>query len=99
MQATFDTGDFQIVPGGRAFVSGVRAMVESVDATVQTQAKGRDRQGADYTVTTARTEAADGFAPHRLDRRFVAARAIMPAGMAWDNFTGFQARVRPSGAR
>lgn len=99
LEATFTTGDFAVMPGRRALVTGLRPMVEIQSGTTSTQVLSRASQGAIQSVSTATTPGADGFAPHKVDNWFHAFRVTIAAGSIWDKAKGVWVRARGTGRR
>lgn len=96
-EATLETGDFQAYPGSNSHVSGVLPMVENATGNTTTQVLSRSKQGAAQTASTATTEGEDGFCPHKVDARFIAARVVIPSGASWNNASAVHIQARKSG--
>jgi len=96
-EATIEIGDFQVYPGSNAHVSGILPMVENATGNTTTQVLSRSKQGMAQSASPATIEGDDGFCPHKVDARFVAARVVVPAGASWDNATAVHIQARKSG--
>lgn len=96
-EATIETGDFQAFIGSNSHVSGILPMVENETGNTRTQVLSRSKQGAAQTASTATTEGEDGFCPHKVDARFIAARMVIPAAANWNNASAMHVQARKSG--
>jgi len=92
---TIETGDLELAPGGRSFVSGVRPLVDAVDATVQIAAMPRRNSPVSFGRVSPQDD--DGSCPTRVDGRYHRLRVNLPSG--WDNAVGVDVEFRPSGTR
>ena len=96
-QATIETGDFQAFPGSNSHVSGILPIVENFTGNTTTQVLYRSKQGAAQSSSVATTEGDDGYCPHKVDARYIAARMIIPAGASWNNASAMMIQARKSG--
>jgi len=96
-EATLETGDFQAFPGSNSHVSGILPIVENATGNTRTQVLSRSKQGAAQTASTATTEGEDGYCPHKVDARYIAARMTVPAAAVWDNASAVMIQARKSG--
>ena len=98
-EATITTADLQPVPGKHSHVTGILPLVENVTGNTRTQVLSRAKQGAAQAASNSTSEGVDGFCPHKVNARFIAARMTVPAAADWDNASGVQIKARVSGAR
>lgn len=97
IEAVLETGDFQLEPGRRAFVSGVRPIVENVDANTKVSLRYRDIQGAAATATTSTAVGALGYLGVNVDARYFSVEITIPAAADWDKASAVQIDAMPSG--
>ena len=99
LEATLETGEFQLTPGRRSFVSGVRVISENETAgEVQVSVKYRNTPGATKTATTATAEhVIIGYTPVNVDARFFSIEVTQPAGTAWDKASALEVDAIRSG--
>jgi hypothetical protein len=98
LAATLETGDWQAAPGQRAFVNGVRPIVDSAAATV---AIGhRPQRPSDALVWQGATsQGVDGLCPQRIDARYMRHRMSIPANDDWTRAVGLEVSKIKSGGR
>lgn len=96
-EGIIEIGDFQAYPGSNSHVTGLLPIVENVSGNTRTQVLSRSKQGAGQTASPTKTEGEDGFCPHKVDARFVAARMILPYGAVWNNASAIHVQARKSG--
>lgn len=98
LAAHFATGEFQIEPGKRAFVSEVTPILTNAAETTTVQLTGRTRQ-TDTLVSTADVATGPiGFAPFNFDGRYFRVVVNVPAMTDWRDAYGFQMEAQVSGA-
>jgi hypothetical protein len=93
------TGDFSVVPGRRAMVTGVAPIVERAESRIPCQILHRPRQGFSYSVRDEEFPGEDSYAPFNVDNWFHAFRMIFQRGTNWDKATSFWIRHRGTGKR
>lgn len=97
LAASIETGDLDLAEGRRAFVLGIRPIVDTDSVTASVGY--RDSQASEPTYTTATAPASDAFCPQRISSRFARAKIDIAAGVDWDEFSGFEPKVQPDGER
>lgn len=97
LAATVETGDVDLGEGRRAFVSGIRPMVDS--SAVIAALGYRDDQATTPAFTTPTAPAPDGFCPQRVSARFARARISIPAGVSWSHLSAYEPRIQAEGLR
>lgn len=97
MAATVTTGEAQLSPGYRSFVSGIEVMA---DGDTNTCTLGtRNTQREPVTWGSAVAENFNGVCPFRSEARYHRARIDKPAGDPWTNIQGIQPQARAAGRR
>lgn len=97
LAATMDGPEVQINPQGRAFVAGVRPIVDSSAATVSCGTRNLLSDSVSYAAAVSQN--ALGDCPQRSDARFFRPRMVIPAAANWNHAQGFEVRARRSGYR
>lgn len=97
LEATFITGDRQLVPGKRTFVDQITPHVENSSSNTQVSIGTRETLGGTITYSATETEGPLGFVPVAADGRYVRIKMTIPAGALWDKATGFQVSGWESG--
>ena len=92
---TLESGDIEMNPGFRTFVSEVRPIVDGADATVQVAVTGRKNEDFEFCPIIKQDE--DGKCPARSDGRYHRFRVNLPA--TFDNAVGFDVEGKLSGRR
>jgi len=95
LEGTLETGDLELNPGRRSFVSQVRPIVDTKAAKVQIATKG-DRLDATVYGKTVEQDP-DGKCPFRADGRYHRVRVKLPAGFS--EAVGIDIEGRPTGRR
>lgn len=96
--ATFITGEAQVVDEGRAFVTAVRPIVQGNSATqISARVGSRHRLIDSVVYGTASDMNADGFCPQRNNARFQRVRMDISGG--FERATGFDFEFIPEGMR
>lgn len=97
LSAEFETGEFQVMPGKRCFVSAVVPLLTNADENTVVAVEGRNTQTT-ATTATAETEMGPlGFAPFNFDARYFRMRIRVPAGTNWSDAFGLQVEAKASG--
>ena len=89
LEATFETGDFQLVLGRRAFVRSVTPIAEAAGRPFFAQIAGRDYQGDAKQYTSREEQGPLMFCPVVSDARYQSVRLTIPAGADWNKASGF----------
>lgn len=96
--ATITTGDFELNPGGRAFVSGIKPNVETAGTpptvTVRLGSRNDLTTATSFTVTTGPTTRT-GFADFRVDSKYQRAEVQIVGN--FDKATGIEFKAIPTG--
>ena len=90
---TLETGDIELSPGSRSFLSEVRPIVDSADATVEVASIGRKNEAFEYSPKSKQDS--DGKCPVRIDGRYHRFRVNLPS--TFTNAVGMDVTSRPSG--
>lgn len=90
-----ETGDLQLNPGGRGFISGVRALVDGRAAEVSVGGKGRRED--DIVFGQYVLPAQDGLCPFRSDERYHRIRLKLRVG--WTDAVGLDIEGGVAGGR
>lgn len=98
LEATMETGDFQVETSRRSFVSEVWPIVENQDANARISIGTRAKPGASVMFSDDVSEGALGFAPVTADGRFFRVRMKIPAAANWGKASGLQVEAIGSGA-
>lgn len=83
LEATIDTGDTQLNPGGRAMLRGMRPMVEGDGVTSSITVGFRDHLYEAVEYTDPKAINAYGYCTTRVNARYHRARLIIPAASNW----------------
>jgi hypothetical protein len=95
-QATIETGQTEMNPGGRAFVPNVRAISDSPGLTIAVGTLDSHDDTPTWTAQQARNSRSFMF-DFRADGRLHAFRAIIPAGDEWSSLSALNVPAGPSG--
>lgn len=98
MEANWETGFFQPMPGSRAFVSEAQAVLDAQDWVAQVAAVMMDNQRRE-TYGPFVQPGVNGASPLRGDGKEMRLAVRMPEGANWDRALGVQLTFRPSGRR
>ncbi len=99
LAATLTTGDWQAAPGQRAFVNGVRPLIDAAGARVAIGHRGQ-RPSDPIVWNPASSQGVDGLCPHRVDARYMRYRATTAAGEPWTRAVGVEvSRIKSGGRR
>lgn len=97
LSAEFETGEFQVTPGKRCFVTAIVPLITNADENTVVAIEGRNTQTT-ITTTTGEVEMGPlGFAPFNYDARYFRMRLRVPAGSNWSDAFGFQVEAKASG--
>lgn len=97
MESVFETGEFQISPGKRNFVTEVYPIITNVDENTTVQLIGRNLQNDAFSSTPNTPVGPLGFAPFGFDSRFFRVRVKVAENSEWSNAFGFQIEAMVSG--
>lgn len=95
-QATIETGQTQLVPGSRAFVSDVRPISDAATISLDCAVLDFHNDSATWQGPQS-VNARSGTAGFRADGLLHAFRAIIPAGTIWKTLTAVDASGTPTG--
>ena len=100
LAATIETTEAQVFPGRRAFVSGVRPILDGgTDANISVQVAARAAPNDTVTFGTASAMNASGLCPVRSSGRYHRARVNIAAGQTWEHALGIDVDAVPEGQR
>lgn len=99
LEATFETGDAQPVPGRRASVSRIYPILENVSQNTTAAVVTRAQKGGSPTTSAFGTICDGGYCPARGSGRFVRAKVVVPANADWDKAQGVQIAGTATGSR
>lgn len=100
LAATIETTEAQIFPGRRAFVTGVRPIVDGgADSAISVQVAARSAPNDTVTFGTAVDMNASGLCPVRSSGRFHRARVSIDSGTSWTHAQGIDVEAVPEGSR
>lgn len=92
-----ETGEFQVAPGKRCYVSEVLPLITNPYDTTVVELRGRVLQNQAFTQTGEVATGPLGFAPFNFDARYFRVRTVVPAQTLWADAWGFQMEVAASG--
>jgi hypothetical protein len=96
LEAEIETSEFEIFPGTRANITGVRPVV---DATATVTLKTRERLADTLTESSASTMTNSGINPVRKSGRYVRANIKLASGTNWHNAQGVDFVASKAGYR
>jgi hypothetical protein len=92
------TGDFETAPGKRAFVSGVRPLVDAQGAKISVGEKVQATWNSpNWRAPTGL--GVDGVCPQRVDGRYLRFRQTTEAGEPWTRAAGLELELQEAGER
>jgi hypothetical protein len=98
--ATIETTEAQIFPGRRAFVQGIRPIVDGgTDANITVAVAARSAPNDTVTFGSAVAMNGSGLSPQRSSGRFHRARVNIAEDDTWDNALGVDVEAVPEGER
>lgn len=89
LAATIETGDWQLVPGKRAFLRGVRPLSDTTDATIAVASRELE-PSMTSTYGSEITMNSQGFCPMRSSGMYHRLRLSIAAGTDWTHFHGYE---------
>jgi hypothetical protein len=95
--ASFETGEFQVVPGKRTFVDEVTPLITCDSANVSVRLTGRNLQTETATSTDDVVIGPLGFAPFNFDARYFRVLVSVDSGDEWSDAYGFLMSAKPAG--
>ncbi|UNY40283.1 putative noozle protein [Paracoccus phage vB_PmaP_KLEP18-1] len=98
LEANWETGFFQPMPGSRAFVSEAQAVMDAQDWVMQVAPVQMDNQRTE-TYGPFTGPGVNGASPMRGDGKEMRLAVRMPDGATWERVIGVQLTFRPSGRR
>jgi hypothetical protein len=96
--STITTGDVQAAPGRRAFISGIRPLVDAAGVQVAVGIKNEATKDA-VAWKTATGLGVDGVCPQRADGRYHRAKQTTVAGETWTRSIGLELELQDAGER
>lgn len=96
LPATLETTDYQNIPAGRAYVSGVRPLIDTDRASVRIGV--RERLGDPVSFGPASAMESTGECPVHRSGRYNRLRLEVPANATWTLTEGFEPIVSADGA-
>lgn len=97
LAAVWETGDFQLSPRIRSYVTEVTPLVEAGGFNTQIAVGTKNRAGEAGSYTQYVTQGPHGFCAFNEDGRYFSVKMRRPSGTTWDKCTGVQIEARPSG--
>jgi hypothetical protein len=97
LQAEFQTGDFQLEPGNRVFVSEIVPLVENTNKNSLIAIGVRDSLGDNVSFGSDIVEGPHSYCALAADGRYARIRHRIPAGSTWEKASGIQAEWLRSG--
>lgn len=97
LAAEMETGEFQVTPGKRCYVTEVLPLITNPDDSTVVELRGRVAQNQTYTQTGEVSTGPLGFAPFNFDARYYRVRTVVPAATSWTDAWGFQMEAAASG--
>ena len=97
LAARVTTGEIQLTPGRRSFVSGLRVLCDGGTPTATLYARNLPTENATATATV--TQNSNGVCPFRSEARFHRAQIDIAAGATWSHIQGVEPEFRPAGYR
>jgi hypothetical protein len=97
LEATLETGEAQITPGKRSFVTEIWPKIDGGTWTVQLGSRNKPDETLSWT--SAIDVNAFGFAPFRSDARYHRVKLVGEAGGSWEHAQGLDPKVGPSSWR
>lgn len=96
IEATIETGDFELRPGGRVYVSGVQPVTDADSLTVSVAARERAMDAPAYT--SAGTLESHGLVSLEASGRYCRSKLVIGAGDVWTHAQGLDFEFAPDGA-
>lgn len=96
-EATLETADFELSPGRRSFVTGVRPAVDTDNVFISLGTRQLQSGTKSYTAET-QPNARTGLCPFRSDSRYHSVKLRIPAGTTFTRISGYDPKFRTSGA-
>jgi hypothetical protein len=97
MASSLATGDFESSPGKRAFVSGVRPLVDARSAKIAVGSKWAVWDAISWQPPSSM--GVDGMCPQRVDGRALRFRQTTDAGDVWTRSPGIELDLQQAGER
>ncbi len=95
LEAVFETGDIEVIRGGRAIIEGVRPVIDTDEITVAVAARERPMDDAAYTADG--TLEAHGAVSCEASGRYVRMMMTVAAGAEWTKAQGYDYDAKPDG--
>lgn len=97
LEATIDTGEAQVTPGKRSFVTEIWPYIDGGTVTVKVGSRNLPTETVSFTSSISVNGI--GFAPCRSDARFHRVRLIVAAGGSWGHAQGINPKISGSSWR
>lgn len=97
LSATLETGEFDGGNGQRAFITGVRPVVDGGVSSISIGK--REQLGATINYSTPTTAGVDGVCPQRTSSRYNRARVTIAPTTTWTHAQGIEPIAQPDGDR
>lgn len=97
LEAVLETAEFDAGANNRAWISGIRPVVDAAAVAVAVGARDAQWQAPAWGEESAMQ--ADGVCPQRVDARFARCRVRIPSGALWAEALGVEVLAEPGGLR
>lgn len=97
LEAVLETAEFDAGPNNRAWISGVRPVVDAGGVLASVGARDVQWDASSWGAESGMQ--ADGVCPQRVDARFARIRVRIPAGAVWTEALGAEVVAEPGGVR
>ena len=95
LEATIESGDFELIKGRRTFLSGVEPVVDTTAATIALAPKAR--LGATASYGSAMSQESNGFTSHQATGRYHRVKMVVPAASTWNDASAFNFEMADDG--
>lgn len=95
LEATIESGDFELNPGRRSYVSGVEPVIDTTAATIAVAPKAR--LGATASYDTAQAQEVNGFTSQDATGRYHRVKLAVPAASTWADASALNFEVADDG--
>lgn len=95
LEATLETGDFELLPGKRCYISGVRPVTDADSLTVSVAVRERAMSAEAYT--SAGTLEDHGMVSLEASGRYARTKMVVDAGEVWSIAQGFDFEFESDG--
>lgn len=95
--ARFETGELQLSPGQRTFLSEVWPIIDGDAGAATVQVGTRDAPSGSVTYSASAAMSAMGYAPVSIDGRYTRVRLDVAAGVGWEKATSLDIEAVQAG--